>query len=115
RDCTVTTTGDCATVLRSRSWAYDGDSQPTLTTSPEGRTTASTYDTAGQLASTTQRTNPADPATAVTVQLGYDALGDRTRMVDGNGNATTYTYNVWGQPESTVGPPTTAHPATHGR
>jgi RHS repeat-associated protein len=76
----------------------------------EARPTIYGYDTAGQLATVTQRVDPANPATAITVNLGYDQVGNKTRMVDGNGNATTYTYNTWNRPESTIEAPTTTHP-----
>ncbi|GIJ67955.1 ricin-type beta-trefoil lectin domain protein [Virgisporangium ochraceum] len=79
-------------------------------TSPEGRPTSYTYDGAGQLASVSQRRNPADAATPTTVQLGYDVNGRQSRMVDGNGNATYSTYTPWGLPESMVEPATAAHP-----
>ena len=40
------------------------------------------------------------------MSLGYDRVGNKTRMVDGNGNATIYTYNRWGLPESVIEPST---------
>ena len=46
----------------------------------------------------------------VTVQLGYDANGNNTRLVDGDGNATVYMYTPWDQPESTIEPSTAADP-----
>src|SRR6185369_4664381 len=84
-------------------------------TSGQGRPTYYTYDTAGQLTGITQRVTPATPATAITVSLGYDAAGNKTRMVDGNGNATTYTFNSWNRPESVIEPSTSAHPAATDR
>jgi YD repeat-containing protein len=63
----------------------------------------------------TQRVDPAVPATAVSVSLGYDPSGHQTRLVDGNAHATTYTYNSWGLPESTIEPATTANPAAADR
>ncbi|WP_406036426.1 hypothetical protein OG799_18285 [Micromonospora sp. NBC_00898] len=109
-DCTTTTTGTCATTQRTATTTYNGAGQPLTLTSGEGRISQYGYDTAGQLTSVAQRVNPADSATAVTVQLGYDLTGKRTRMVDGNGNPTTYTYTPWGQPDSVIEPATTAHP-----
>jgi RHS repeat-associated protein len=114
-DCTTNTSGGCATVLRTQTWAYDGAGRVTQSTTGAGRTVANAYDGAGQLTSVSQRTDPADPATAVTVQFGYDSLGHRTRLVDGNGNATTYTFNVWGLPESTIEPATLANPGAADR
>ncbi|WP_435820508.1 RHS repeat-associated core domain-containing protein [Micromonospora aurantiaca (nom. illeg.)] len=109
-DCTTTTTGACATTLRTATATYNGASQPLTVTSREGRTSQYGYDNAGQLTAITQRVNPADATTAVTVELGYDLTGQRTRMVDGNANATTYTYTPWGQTASVIEPATTAHP-----
>ncbi|MGW9198545.1 RHS repeat-associated core domain-containing protein [Micromonospora chersina] len=109
-DCTTTTTGTCGTTLRTSTASYNASGQPLTVTSAEGRISQYGYDSAGQLTTLTQRVNPADPATAVTVQLGYDLTGQRTRMVDGNNNTTTYTYTPWGQTASTIEPATTAHP-----
>ena len=109
-DCTTTGTGTCATTLRSRSTVYDGAGRTTQTTSAQGRPTFYSYDTAGQLTSVTQRRVTTDALTAVTVGLGYDRNGNKTRMVDGNSNATTYTYTPWNLPESTIEASTVTHP-----
>lgn len=114
-DCTTTTTGACGTTLRTATTTYNGAGQPLTATSGEGRISQYGYDNAGQLTTISQRVNPLDPATALTVQLGYDLTGKRTRMVDGNGNPTTYTYTSWGQPDSVIEPATTAHPNTADR
>ena len=50
--------------------AIDAAGRPTQTTSAEGRPTLYGYDTAGQLTTVTQRVDPAEPATAITVRLG---------------------------------------------
>ncbi|MBG6136217.1 DUF6531 domain-containing protein [Longispora fulva] len=68
-----------------------------------GNVTDFSHNVAGQLVTVTQK---ADASTPITVQLGYDVAGQRTRMVDGNGNATHYTYTPWGQPASTIEPST---------
>ncbi|MFC8850566.1 MULTISPECIES: RHS repeat-associated core domain-containing protein [unclassified Micromonospora] len=109
-DCTATTTGTCGTTLRTATATYNGTGQPLTVTSREGRLSQYGYDPAGQLTSITQRVDPADPATAITVQLGYDPTGQRTHMVDGNNNTTTYTYTPWGQTDSIIEPATTTHP-----
>ncbi len=101
--------------VQLREWAasYGADSQVARTVSPEGRTSDFTYDPDGNPTAVTQYSASGadpDPASAVTVDLGYDAAGHRTRMRDGNGHVTGYTYNVWGMPESTVEPATAAHP-----
>jgi RHS repeat-associated protein len=114
-DCTVTSTGTCSTAQRTITTSYDGDNHVLQTTSGAGRLTINGYDTAGQLSTVTQRTDPTNPATAITVQLGYDAEGHQTRMVDGNGNATTYTFTPWGEPESTIEPSTPSNPSAADR
>ena len=80
------------------------------TTSPKGRPTYHGYDAAGQLPRSPSGSTRPTPATAITVKLGYDRNGQRTRMEDGNANATIYTYTPWDLPESSVEPSTTAHP-----
>jgi YD repeat-containing protein len=103
-DCTVTSTGGCNTVIRTATTAFDGAGRTVQTTTAAGRPNYYGYDTAGQLATISQRVDPANAATAITVNLGYDRDGNKTRMVDGNGNATTYTYTTWNLPESTIEP-----------
>src|SRR5262249_62266514 len=88
----------------------DAPARPTPPPPAAGRPTFYGYDPPGQLPTIPQRAAPTTPATAITVNLGYDANGNKTRMVDGNGNVTTYTYNTWNLPESTIEPSTTAHP-----
>jgi RHS repeat-associated protein len=109
-DCTASSTGACTSVLRTSTSSYDAGGRQTQTTSAVGRPTYYGYDPAGQLTTITQRVTPSLPATAITVNLGYDRNGNKTRMVDGNTNATTYTFNTWNLPESTIEPSTTAHP-----
>ncbi|MFF0819747.1 LamG-like jellyroll fold domain-containing protein [Micromonospora haikouensis] len=90
--------------LRTNSTEYDALGRPTRRTSAEGRITDYTYNMGGDLTGISQRINPADPASAVSVELGYDAVGRRTRTVDGNGNATDHLYNAWGLPTVTREP-----------
>jgi RHS repeat-associated protein len=109
-DCTANpSTGACATVQRTSLTTYDNAGRIIQTTSAEGRPTFYGY-TAGLLTSVTQRVIPATPGTAISVSLGYDRAGNKTRMVDGNANATDYTYNTWNLPESIIEPATTAQP-----
>ncbi|MBX6721787.1 MAG: RHS repeat protein, partial [Dactylosporangium sp.] len=108
--CTPSSSGGCDTVLATTTHTFDGAGRPLSSVTPEGRPTFYSYDTAGQLVGVTQRVDPSDPGTAITVGLGYDAAGNLTRMVDGNGNATIYTYNPWHLPEKTIEPSTSAHP-----
>jgi YD repeat-containing protein len=97
--------GGCGTVQGTRTASYDGANRVAQMTSAEGRPTSYGYDAAGQLTSVTQRVVATNAATAITVNLGYDRKGNKTRMVDGNGNATITTFNTWGLPESTSNHP----------
>jgi RHS repeat-associated protein len=95
--------------VRTTRTSYDAASRPVQLTSAEGRITQYGYDTGSNLTSISQRTDPADPATAITVQLGYDAAGRHSRTVDGNGNATDFLYSDWGL-LTTTRDPVTADP-----
>jgi RHS repeat-associated protein len=114
-ECTATGTGTCGTVLRTRTFSYDAASRPLQTTSAVGRPTFYGYDTAGQLATVTQRVDPAVSGTAVSIGLGYDKVGNKTRLLDGNSKATTYAYTPWGLPESVIEPSTPTHSAAADR
>jgi RHS repeat-associated protein len=109
-ECAFNFNGPCLSGVHTRTSVFDNAGRVTQTTSAAGRPTFYGYDTAGQLTSVTQRVDQTLASTAITVGLGYDRNGAKTRMVDGNGNATTYTYTPWGLPESTIEPSTTAHP-----
>ncbi|GAA0932085.1 hypothetical protein GCM10009558_045170 [Virgisporangium aurantiacum] len=100
------------TLLRSSTVEYDAGGRPIAETSPQARRTTSGYDAAGRM---TSRTATVDASHTITIGLGYDAAGNRTRYVDGNGHATDYTYTAWGLPESTVEPATAAHPGAAER
>ncbi|MCP2327020.1 RHS repeat-associated protein [Hamadaea flava] len=102
------TSGTLSPPLRTGTFTYDASDRRTTVTSPDGRITQYGYDVHDQPTTITQRTNPADPGTAITVNLGYDALGRHTRTVDGNGNATDYTRNSWGLITDVNEPATTA-------
>ncbi|WP_156753515.1 polymorphic toxin-type HINT domain-containing protein [Actinokineospora pegani] len=96
--------------LRTRSSVLDAAGRATQSTTAAGRVSRSTFDAAGRTSSLTQFANGTDPASASTVQLRYDAAGNRTRMIDPNGNSTDYTYNSWNLPESLIEPSTPQHP-----
>ncbi|HEY3505184.1 MAG TPA: LamG-like jellyroll fold domain-containing protein [Actinocatenispora sp.] len=113
------------TAESSRDWTYryDGNGNLLRAVTPEGRETSYGYDPDGHRTTVTQYvknldpdstgydpTDPGDPATAITVQLGYDPAGNQTRMVDGNQHTTLYTFTAWDQPESTIEPATAQHP-----
>ncbi|WP_163568041.1 RHS repeat domain-containing protein [Fodinicola feengrottensis] len=82
---------------------YDNNDNVLSTTSPQGRVTGYSYDAGNRLTSVI---NHPSTGKTTTVGLGYDALDNQTRMVDGNGNATDTTYNSLGLTESVVEPTT---------
>jgi YD repeat-containing protein len=78
------------------STTYNADNQVASTTAVDGTTTTYSYNTVGQLLSTTV-TPTAGQGTARTSSATYDGFGDTLTSVDGNHATTTYTYNVLGQ------------------
>ncbi|MFE6417422.1 LamG-like jellyroll fold domain-containing protein [Streptomyces rochei] len=100
--------GTGTTALRTRTAEFDADGNLTAAISPQTKArTTYTYDALGRM---TQQVEPVSPTASITTTFGYDAAGNRTRLTDGRGNKTVYTFNSWGLPESTIEPPTTAHP-----
>jgi len=95
------------TVLRSSTTDFDADGNVVNETSAEGRRRTFGYDAGDRLVTQTARV---DATKTISIALGYDAAGNQTRYVDGNGHATDYTHNSWGLPESTVEPATAATP-----
>jgi YD repeat-containing protein len=65
-------------------------------TAPDGTVTVYSYNTVGQLLSTTT-TPAAGQGAARTTSTSYDAFGEVTGRTDGNTQTTSYTYNVLGQ------------------
>ncbi|MFD9591983.1 LamG-like jellyroll fold domain-containing protein [Kitasatospora sp. NPDC059973] len=64
---------------------------------------------------TVQQVEPVGAGQTITTSFGYDTAGRKTRWTNGKNVPVYYTYNSLGLPESTVEPPTTAHPtATEG-
>ncbi|MET8624590.1 LamG-like jellyroll fold domain-containing protein [Kitasatospora sp. NPDC004669] len=57
-----------------------------------------------------QQVEPVAAGQTITTSVGYDAGGRKTRWTNGKNVPVYYTYNSLGLPESTVEPPTTAHP-----
>jgi RHS repeat-associated protein len=103
-----------STTLRTRSFGYDAAGDLTSVTKPAPNpggapvTTTMAYTGAGQVSSITE------PG-GITTSFGYDALGRRTRVSDGNGEATWHEYTPWGDVERTIDPATTAHPTLADR
>ncbi|MEU7897671.1 RHS repeat-associated core domain-containing protein [Nonomuraea sp. NPDC049152] len=95
------------TVLRTTGYGYDAASNPTSTTTPEGRTTRQTFDALNRVTSLIE---PVSATETITTSFGYDAVGARTRLTDGRGNATWTSYNSLGLRETLTEPSTTAHP-----
>ncbi len=54
-------------------------------------------------------------SSSITIGFGYDAAGNQTRRIDGNGNVTTTTFNSWNLPESVIEPVTAMHSAANNR
>lgn len=90
-------------LTKQRQWTtdYDPTGNLTRTVSPEGRQRSFGYDAANRLIWQDERV---DADRTIRTTFGYDAVGNRTRFVDGKQNATTYTYTSWGLPESTIEP-----------
>ncbi|MEY2247454.1 LamG-like jellyroll fold domain-containing protein [Streptomyces sp. BF23-18] len=100
--------GTGATALRTKSAEFDVEGNPTATVSAETKArTTYTYDALGRK---TAQAEAISATASIPTTFGYDTAGNRTRVTDGRGNKTVYTFNSWGQPESTIEPPTTAHP-----
>ena len=95
-------------VLRHEDRFFDPNGNLTGVTSPANRSVSYGYDAANRLVTQQERV---DLHRVINTQLGYDADGNQTRFVDGNGNATAYTYMPWSLPESTVDPATAANPS----
>ncbi|MGO4502617.1 putative Ig domain-containing protein [Dyella sp. 2YAF14] len=75
---------------------YDADGRLHQVTAPDGTVTVYSYNTVGQLLSTTA-TPAAGQGAARTTSTSYDAFGEVTGRTDGNTKTTSYTYNVLGQ------------------
>lgn len=104
----VTDYGTGTTALRTRTAEFDADGNLTTAVSPQTKARSTyTYDALGRMI---QQVEPVSDTASITTTFGYDAAGKRTRLTDGRGNKTVYTFNSWGLPESTIEPPTTAHP-----
>lgn len=82
---------------------YDGNSNRTKQTSPEGRVTQWNFDAANRQTSVV---NGFGTAQAVTTQMFYDAAGNNTRIRDGRSNDTILTYQTWNLPEARIEPAT---------
>ncbi|GAA4235731.1 hypothetical protein GCM10022254_43610 [Actinomadura meridiana] len=89
--------------LSTRSATYDSMGQLTSSTDARGHTTTFTLDAVGQI---TAEVQPVDTGHSITTSFGYDAAGNRTRFTDGRGNAWIYGYNTWNKRESVLEPTT---------
>ncbi|SFQ99982.1 RHS repeat-associated core domain-containing protein [Lentzea waywayandensis] len=93
--------------LRSTTFGYDVAGNLITVTDPDQTVRTYTYNSANQLIN---QVEPVADNKSITSSYGVDAAGRRTRYTDGRGNSTITTYNSLGVPESTIDPPTTAHP-----
>jgi YD repeat-containing protein len=82
---------------------YDADGRLHQVTAPDGTVTVYSYNTVGQLLSTTA-TPAAGQGAVRTTSTSYDAFGDVTGRTNGNTQTTSYTYNVLGQPITATDP-----------
>lgn len=99
-------------------YAYNALGEATSTTNPVGASSTATYDSDGNLATstdanknTTSYTYDADNeltqtkrADGTTIKTGYDSDGNVTSQTDGNNNQTTYVYNPLNQLSSQTDP-----------
>jgi YD repeat-containing protein len=93
--------GDPLTERRRTQQAYDPNGNLIRAISAEGRIRTFGYDAANR--PVRQDEQVAD-GKIIQSSFGYDAVGQRTRLVDGRGHATDYTFTSWGLPESTIEP-----------
>ncbi|MFC1421266.1 LamG-like jellyroll fold domain-containing protein [Streptacidiphilus cavernicola] len=108
----IDTTGVLA---RTAYTGYDLDGNTVSSTdavaSPADAAAHTTTFVVDALGRTTSQTEPVSAGSSITTSFGYDADGNRTRETNGDGNSTYFTYNSMGLGESTIDPPTAAHPA----
>ncbi len=90
-------------VLATRAYGYDPSGNQTSVTDPDGVTTSSTYNAAGQV---TGKVQPITSSSSATTNYGYDPAGNQTSVTDARGNTTWTTYNSWNLPESVIKPAT---------
>ncbi|WP_157984823.1 RHS repeat-associated core domain-containing protein [Lentzea terrae] len=98
--------------LRSTTYGYDPAGNLITVTDPNQTVRTYTYNSANQLVN---QVEPVADNRSITSSYGVDAAGNRTRYTDGRGNSTITTYNTLGLPESTIDPPTSAHPGAADR
>ena len=121
RPVAVSTLDAAETVLAVEQRSFDEVGNVTAVTRPEGAATPGvpndyvtyrSYDALNRLVSVSQ---PVTPSATVSTQYRYDAAGNRTAVVDGNGSITVSTYTPWNQVESVVEPATSAFPGAVDR
>lgn len=104
------------TLLATEHYGYDANGNQTSYTAARGNapgatpadfTTEYRYDPTDRL---TEVVEPLTGADQHPLRLGYDAVGNLTRVTDGNDNTTIYDYNAWNQREKTTEPSTIAYP-----
>ena len=95
--------GELPPVLSASSYGYDPSGNQTSATDPDGYTTTSAYNAAGEL---TSQSVPVSSSASDTTSYGYDPAGNQTSVTDGRGNTTWTTYNSWNLPGSVIEPAT---------
>jgi RHS repeat-associated protein len=86
---TSTTTHPTSSTTLATSYVLNGNGQPTTKTLGDGTAITYSYDTNARLTAVAA-------SGLTTITYGYDAMGDRTSMVDGTGT-TTYSYDGLGR------------------
>lgn len=106
------------TALAHTDYTVDPAGNTTAVKDPNGHVWKAGYDAADRL---TTLTDPAPTAADGTTapspvtSVGYDVLGDATRLTDADRHTTYQTYGTGGQILTRVEPATTAHPAAADR
>jgi RHS repeat-associated protein len=100
---TATTQSTGNPPVEQRHWeqVFDPNDNLLSVKSPEGRSQSFAYDAHDRLVRQDEKVNASK---TIRTSLGYDAAGNRTRFVDGNGRATDYTLTPWSLPESVTEP-----------
>jgi len=103
-----TTTGSATTTgPATTTYAYDGDGNLTMATSPGGHQTRYAVDHLGRLVGTTQvgvALSTGAPAQDISTGIGYDGDGNVVTTTDGTGAMTRFSYDALGRLASETSP-----------
>ncbi|WP_405986787.1 polymorphic toxin-type HINT domain-containing protein [Streptomyces sp. NBC_00872] len=99
--------------LARTEYRRDGAGNATEVTDPNGGVWKAAYDALGRLTSLTDPPTTAADGTVragARTQLGYDVMGNNTRVTDAGNHVRATTFNTLGLPERVTEPSTEAHP-----